>query len=170
MRSHPSICVFCGSRLGLDSRFEEAARILGETLGNEGIGLVYGGGRVGLMGAVADAALKAGGTVIGVIPEPLAIKEIAHRKFDRTSRRTGHARGKAAMTDLADAFATLPGGIGTFEEFFEILTWGALGLHRKPIGVLDVGGYFSSLRGLLDHAVQAGFVRQGRTRPLDLQR
>lgn len=161
MSAQPSICVFCGSRTGVDPRYEEAARSLGATLGKQGIGLIYGGGRVGLMGAVADATLNAGGKVIGVIPEPLALREIAHEGLTELHVVSGMHERKAMMADLADAFVTLPGGIGTFEEFFEILTWGVLGLHRKPIGLLDVAGYFGPLRTLLDQAVRAGFVRRG---------
>ena len=159
MNSHPAICVFCGSSIGFDRRFEAAARTLGETLAKEWIGLVTGGGRVGLMGAIADAALSAGGRVIGVIPEPLAAKEIAHDGLTELHIVPGMHERKALMAELVDAFATLPGGIGTYEEFFEILTWGSLGLHRKPIGVLEIGRYFDPLRALLDHSVQSGFVR-----------
>lgn len=128
-------------------------------MGREGVGLVFGGGSVGLMGVVANAALAAGGEVIGVIPDRLAAEEIAHASLTELRVvRTMHER-KALMADLSDAFLALPGGIGTFEELFEVLTWAQLGIHRKPIGLLNVNGYYDPLLALLDHAIAQGFFR-----------
>ena len=159
MDDRRNLCVFCGSSTGTRPEYLDAARRVGSILARRRIGLVYGGGRVGLMGAVADAALAEGGAVVGVIPEPLAGQEIAHHGVTELIVVPGmHAR-KALMARRSDAFLTLPGGIGTFEEFFEILTWAALGLHAKPMGLLDVGEYFDPLRALLDHAVAEGFLR-----------
>jgi uncharacterized protein (TIGR00730 family) len=132
---------------------------MGKTLARRGLGLIYGGGRVGLMGALADAALDEGGEVVGVIPKALVTREIAHA--DLTELHvvgTMHER-KALMADHADAFIALPGGIGTFEELFEVYTWAQLGLHRKPLGLLDVAGYFGPLEAMLDHAVEQRFLR-----------
>jgi uncharacterized protein (TIGR00730 family) len=155
-----SICVFCGSSAGSDPAYAQTARAVGAGLARRGLRLVYGGGRVGLMGAVADAALEAGGDVIGVIPEQIVALEVGHRGLGDDLRVVGsmHER-KALMAELADAFIALPGGIGTFEELFEIYTWAHLGLHRKPLGILDVGGYYAPLAAMLDHAVSAGFLR-----------
>jgi uncharacterized protein (TIGR00730 family) len=139
----------------------DAARRVGAALAREGIGVVYGGGRVGLMGVMANAAIEAGGTVIGVIPKPLARKEIAHDGLTELIVVPGmHAR-KALMADLSDGFLALPGGVGTFEEFFEVVTWAVLGLHQKPIGLLNVEGYFDPLLAMLAHAVSERFARQG---------
>ena len=152
------VCVFCGSSPGRDPRYAEAARLLARGLVARGIGLVFGGGSVGLMGILADHALDAGGKVTGVIPHGLAARELAHRGVaDMRVVPTMHAR-KALMAELADAFVALPGGIGTFEELLEIATWGQLGIHRKPIGILNVAGYYDPLVALLDHAVAGGFV------------
>ena len=154
------ICVFCGSSLGARPAYREAAALLGRTLAKRHIGLVYGGASVGLMGILADAALDAGGSVIGVIPEALAEKEIAHE--DLTALRvvgSMHER-KAVMADLSDGFIALPGGMGTLEEFFEIVTWAQLGLHGKPCGLLDVEGYFTPLLTFLDRAVEERFVKE----------
>ena len=159
MPDRPHICVFCGSARGARSEYLAVARRVGAALARGGLGLVYGGGRVGLMGAVADAALAEGGRVVGVIPEPLATVEVAHRGVTELIVVPGMHERKALMARRADGFLTLPGGIGTFEEFFEILTWAALGLHAKPIGLLDVGGYFGPLRAMLAHGVAEGFVR-----------
>ncbi len=156
---HPSVCVFCGSARGRRPIYEKAARRVGTALGKAGLPMVYGGGRVGLMGVVADAVLAAGGQVVGVIPEPLAIKEVAHEGVTELIVVPGMHERKALMASRAGAFLTLPGGIGTFEEFFEILTWAALGLHRKPVALLNVEGYFDPLLKLLDHAVNEGFLR-----------
>jgi uncharacterized protein (TIGR00730 family) len=154
-----SVCVFCGSNTGADPRYRNAAERLGAFLAERGHGLVYGGGRVGLMGALADAALAAGGRVIGVIPEPLVAREIAHTGLTELHVTTGmHAR-KARMLELADAFVAMPGGFGTLDELFEVLTWAQLGIHAKPIGLLNLAGYFDPLVRFLDHAVDRGFVR-----------
>jgi hypothetical protein len=153
-----AIAVYCGSNSGTDPAFEQAAASLGRLLAKRGIRLVYGGGHVGLMGAVADAVLGGGGEAHGVITRALQDKEIAHLSL--TSLRvveTMHER-KGAMADAADAFVMLPGGLGTFEEFFEVLSWSALGIHAKPCGVLDVDGFYDPLRALLDGAVTSGFM------------
>jgi uncharacterized protein (TIGR00730 family) len=139
---------------------------MGEALVRRGIGLVYGGGRVGLMGLLADAVLNAGGRAIGIIPEVLATKEIAHNGLTELHVVSGMHERKALMATMSSAFLTLPGGIGTFEEFFEILSWGALGIHRKPIGILNVGGYFDPLLALLDHGVAQQFIRHESLSPL----
>lgn len=153
------LCVFCGSSRGGRPEYEAVARRLGALLAEREIGLVYGGGAVGLMGAVADAALAAGGEVIGVIPEALLEWEVAHQGLaDLRVVRSMHER-KALMADLSDAFAALPGGFGTFEELCEVLTWSQLGIHAKPVGVLNVAGYFDPLLALFDHAVEERFVR-----------
>jgi uncharacterized protein (TIGR00730 family) len=161
-----NLCVYCGSAVGVDSRFAESGRKVGQAIAEQGFGLVYGGGQVGLMGIVADAVIAAGGKAIGVIPEPLAVKEIAHRTLTELHVvRDMHER-KAMMANRSAAFLTLPGGIGTFEEFFETLSWATLGLHHKPIGVLNVAGYFDPLIALLDHAVAQQFVRPEHRRHL----
>ena len=152
------VCVFCGSSPGRDPRYAEAAGALARGLAARGIGVVFGGGSIGLMGVLADRALAAGVEVTGVIPHGLAARELAHRGVaDMRVVPTMHAR-KALMAELADGFVALPGGIGTFEELLEIATWGQLGIHRKPIGVLNVAGYYDPLVALLDHAVAEGFV------------
>ncbi len=154
-----SVCVFCGSASGGNPVFAETARALGTELARRGLALVYGGGRIGLMGEVAIAAKAAGGTVVGVIPERLAAKEIA---YDDASElivvNTMHTR-KAIMADRADAFIALPGGFGTLEELFEILTWAQLGIHAKPVGLLDVAGFYTPLLAWLDQIVSAGFLK-----------
>jgi uncharacterized protein (TIGR00730 family) len=153
------VCVFCGSSPGADPRFREAARSLGALVAQRGLGLVYGGASVGLMGVVADAALEHGGHVTGVIPSALVTKEIAHQALhDLRVVATMHER-KALMADLSNAFIALPGGIGTLEETFETLTWAQLGLHRKPVGFLDTAGYYGPLLEFLDHGVAARFIR-----------
>jgi hypothetical protein len=154
-----AICVFCGSSSGGGEIYREAARRVGRAIAREGLGLVYGGGRIGLMGEVADAVLAAGGEALGVIPEPLLTKELAHGGLTELRVVPGMHERKALMATRASAFLTLPGGIGTFEEFFEILTWAALGLHNKPIGVLNVAGYYDPLLRLLHHAVSERFLR-----------
>ena len=156
-----AIAVYCGSNPGTDPAFKQAAASLGRLLAERGIRLVYGGGHVGLMGTVADAVLGGGGEAHGVITRALQDKEIAHLSL--TSLRvveTMHER-KGAMADAADAFVMLPGGLGTFEEFFEVLSWSALGIHAKPCGVLDVGGFYDPLRALFDGAVTSGFMHPG---------
>lgn len=154
-----SVCVFCGSNAGNDPRFAEAAREFGALLAKEGIALVYGGGHVGLMGVVADAVLANGGKAIGVIPRALWDREVGHRNLTEIHIvETMHER-KAKMSSLADAFVALPGGLGTLEEIFEVWTWAQLGIHHKPVGFLDVEGFYSLLLEFLDRAVDAGFVR-----------
>jgi uncharacterized protein (TIGR00730 family) len=154
-----SVAVYCGSNPGFDPVFTTAAEALGGALAERGIRLVYGGARVGLMGAIADAVLAGGGEAHGVITRALEQTEVPHRGL--TSLRvteTMHQR-KAAMADEADAFIMLPGGYGTFDEFFEVVTWSQLGIHDKPCAILDVAGFFDPLTALLDGAVTAGFVR-----------
>lgn len=154
------VCVFCGSNSGNDPAYAEAARSLGGLFAREGIALVYGGGSVGLMGQLADAVLEAGGEVIGVIPHALWAREVGHRGLtDLRIVETMHER-KATMADLADAFIALPGGLGTLEEIFEIWTWAQLGLHQKPLGFLDVNGFYAPLMEFLDRAVRARFVKE----------
>jgi uncharacterized protein (TIGR00730 family) len=152
------ICVFCGSNAGVRPAYAEVARTLAGELVQRGIGVVYGGGRVGLMGALADAALAAGGQVTGVIPDSLQRREVAHPGItDLRVVGTMHER-KALMADLADGFIALPGGFGTLDEFFEILTWAQLQIHTKPCGILNAEGYFDPLLAFVDHAVEQGFV------------
>lgn len=152
------ICVFCGSNEGRDPVYAEAARAVGTTLGRDGHALVYGGAGRGLMGLVADAALKAGARCVGVLPEQLFKKELAHPGLtELVVVRSMHER-KAEMARRADAFLVLPGGLGTLDETFEILTWAQLGIHGKPVGLLEVEGYFRPLLAFLDHAVAQGFV------------
>lgn len=153
------LCVFCGSSAGLDPAYRQQANEFGTLLAREKIELVYGGGRVGLMGAVADAALNAGGHVTGVIPEFLATRELLHEGVTEMRITQGMHERKALMSDLSDAFVALPGGLGTFEELFEVLTWSQLGLHRKPIGLLNSSGYFDPLIELVDRAIAEGFCR-----------
>jgi uncharacterized protein (TIGR00730 family) len=153
------ICVFCGSSVGKDAVFREAAVELGAVLVSRGLGLVYGAGNIGLMGILADAVLERGGSVIGVIPRALVDKEVAHMHL--TDLRVVHSmhERKALMAELADGFMALPGGYGTLEEFCEILTWLQLGLHQKPCGLLNVAGFYDPFLAQLDQAVKAGFVR-----------
>jgi uncharacterized protein (TIGR00730 family) len=151
--------VFCGSSAGRDPAYGQLAEALGRALAERGIGVVYGGGRVGLMGVVADAAMAAGGEVVGVIPQALLDREIGHQGLtDLRVVGSMHER-KSLMAELADGFVALPGGIGTLEELFEMWTWAQLGLHAKPCGVLDAGGFYGPLLAFLDHQVAAGFVR-----------
>ena len=153
------ICVFAGSNLGSHIEYLTAARELGHALVRREVGLVYGGARVGLMGALADAVLDARGHVTGVIPEALVAKEVAHEGLsDLRVVGSMHAR-KAMMADLADGFIALPGGWGTLEEFFEVLTWAQLGLHCKPCGLLNVRGFFDGLLSFIDHSIDERFVR-----------
>ena len=148
-----ALCVFCGSNPGADPAYAESARRMGRLLAERGVKLVYGGGRVGLMGALADAALEAGGAVVGVIPDALRRREMAHEGLTQLRVvRTMHER-KQLMADLSDGFVALPGGFGTFEEFCEVLTWSQLGLHGKPCGLLNVKRYYAGLLALFDHAV-----------------
>lgn len=153
------ICVFCASSMGEDARLVEAARETGALIASRGLGLVYGGAQVGLMGVVADAALRAGGEVIGVIPRAFDDHEVAHRGLTRLLVTEGMHERKAAMYGLSDAFVTLPGGFGTMDELFETLTWRQLGTHGKPVGLLDVAGFYAPLVTFLDHQVRAGLLR-----------
>jgi hypothetical protein len=154
------VCVFCGSNPGNSPEYAEAARQLGTTLAERGLGVVYGGSSVGLMGRVADAALAAGGEVVGVIPKKLRAKEIFHKGLTKLHVVDSMHERKALMAKLSDAFIALPGGIGTLEEFFEALTWNQLGYHAKPCGLLDVKGYYTCLAEHMDRMVNEGFLVQ----------
>jgi len=153
------ICVFCGSSEGARPAYADAARRLGAELVTRKLGLVYGGCAVGLMGVLADAVLEGGGEAIGVIPEPLVARELAHTRLTELRIVGSMHERKATMASLVDGFIALPGGLGTLEETFEILTWAQLGIHAKPVGVLDVEGYWDGLRRLLAHVVAERFVR-----------
>jgi len=153
------LCVFCGSSVGSNPAYAEAATTMGTLLAKRGIGLVYGGGNVGLMGVIADAALAAGGEVIGVIPQALADREVAHHGVTELRIVDSMHTRKAMMADLSDAFLAMPGGVGTFEEFFEAITWTQLGLHRKPCGLLNVAGFYTPLALFIDQAVSDGFIK-----------
>ena len=156
-----SVAVFCGSHHGHDPVFGRAAEAFGREIARRGLRLVYGGGSVGLMGVVADSALSEGGEVVGVIPRFLADREVQHRGLTELHVVGSMHERKATIAELSDAFVALPGGIGTLEEIFEIWTWVQLGLHVKPCGLLDVGGYFDPLVEFLDRTVSAGFVAAG---------
>ena len=153
------ICVFCGSSAGANPRYRQAAASLGRELADRGIGLVYGGGAVGLMGAVADAVMACGGRVTGVIPSGLFSPEVAHERVTTLHRVGSMHERKALMYRLADAFVALPGGLGTLEELAETLTWGQIGLHDKVVGLLDVAGFYAPLRAFFDHATGEGFLK-----------
>jgi uncharacterized protein (TIGR00730 family) len=153
------VCVFCGSAPGRQAVYADAARGLGAELVRRGLGLVYGGGSVGLMGVVADAVLAAGGEAIGVLPRGLARKEFAHSGLTELHLVGSMHERKALMASLSDGFVALPGGLGTLEEVFEVLTWSQLGIHRKPVGLVDVRDYWAGLLTLLRHAVADGFIR-----------
>jgi uncharacterized protein (TIGR00730 family) len=153
------VCVYAGSNLGSDPVYTDAAKALAHLLAERGIGLVYGGGHVGLMGVLADAALAAGGEVIGVMPQALVDREIGHRGLTELRIVGSMHDRKALMADLSDAFVAVPGGIGTLEELIEIYTWSQLGIHSKACGVLNVRGYYDALAAFLDHAVEEGFLR-----------
>ncbi len=154
------ICVFAGSRAGVRGAYAAAARGLAAACAARGVGIVYGGGSVGLMGVLADTALAAGAEVIGVIPAPLATKELAHGSLTELRVVESMHERKATMNALADGFVSLPGGLGTFEETLEVLTWAQLGIHAKPVGVLNVEGYYDGLLRWLSHAVGEGFVQR----------
>lgn len=154
------LCVFCGASKGSDPAYLATARALGTALAEAGIELVYGGAAIGLMGAIADATLAAGGIVRGVIPQALLDKEIAHRGLTELKVVGSMHERKAAMADLADGFVALPGGLGTFEELFEVWTWAQLGWHQKPCALLDVNGFYTKLASFLDDVVERGFVQQ----------
>jgi uncharacterized protein (TIGR00730 family) len=154
------ICVYCGSSPGLLPDYREAATALGNTLAERGIGLVYGGASIGVMGAVADGVLEKGGSVIGVIPFALATREVAHASLDELIVVESMHERKAKMAEYSDGFIALPGGWGTLEEIFEMLTWAQLGFHEKPCGLLNVGRYYDHLYGFLEHAIDQRFVRE----------
>ncbi len=162
----PRLCVYCGSNPGTDPVYAEAAIALGHRLADRGIGLVYGGGHVGMMGTIADAALAGGGEVIGVITRQLMGAEVAHRSVTSLEVVDDMHQRKARFEQLADGFIALPGGFGTVEELFEMVTWNQLGLVRKPVVLLDVAGYWSPLVAWVDHAVRSGFVRSEHTQLL----
>ncbi len=155
-----TVCVYCGSSAGRRPEYSAAARRLGEELVSRGLDLVYGGSSVGIMKVVADAVLERGGRVTGVIPEALVRKEIAHRGLTELHVTSSMHERKMRMAELSDAFVALPGGIGTLEELFEAWTWGQLGLHAKPCGLLNVAGYWDGLTAFLDHSVAEGFVKE----------
>jgi len=164
------LCVFCGSSPGARHAYGDAAEEVGRLLVERGIGLVYGGGEVGLMGRLADAVLAEGGEAIGVLPEALVAKEIGHPGLhDLRVVGSMHER-KALMADLADGFVALPGGLGTLEELFEVYTWAQLGLHRKPCALLDVEGYYAGIAGFLAHAVEERFLKEDHRAMLIVER
>jgi uncharacterized protein (TIGR00730 family) len=154
-----SIAVYCGASHGSSPEYTHAARALGEALVDKGIGLVYGGGNVGLMGEIADAVLLRGGQVTGVIPKALMDREVGHRGLTVQHIVTTMHERKQMMADLSDAFIAMPGGIGTFEELFEMLTWNQLAIHNKPIGILNAGGFYDKLLDFMEHVQGEGFLR-----------
>lgn len=154
-----SICVFCGSNTGGSEVYAGAARTLAHVIAGRGMKLVYGGGNIGLMGVLADAALAAGGQVTGVTPQRLLEKEVVHRGLTELRVVDSMHERKALMAELSDAFIALPGGLGTFEETFEVLTWTQLGFHRKPCGLLNIAGFYDGLTAFLDHAVAERFLK-----------
>lgn len=156
------LAVYCGSSIGADPAFADAARAIGMAMAERGIGLVYGGGRLGLMGVVADAVLEAGGEAYGVIPQALIDLEVAHTGLTELHVVTSMHERKARMTELTDAFVALPGGIGTFDELFEAWTWNALGYHAKPFALLNVNGFWDGMIGFLDTATASGFMSPAR--------
>jgi uncharacterized protein (TIGR00730 family) len=153
------LAVYCGSATPADTIYIEAARTVGTELARRGIGVVYGGGRLGLMGAVADAALAEGGEVIGIIPQALVDAEVAHRGCTELHVVGGMHERKARFTDLSDGFLTLPGGVGTMDELWEAVSWSQLGYHEKPVGLLNVGGFYDALIAFNDHMKSVGFIR-----------
>ncbi|GHO43236.1 TIGR00730 family Rossman fold protein [Ktedonospora formicarum] len=152
------ICVYCGSRAGARAEFMQEAYTLGEQLAERGIGLVYGGARVGLMGAVADGALAKGGEVIGVLPRALFETEVAHSGLTKLYETRNMHERKAMMAELSDGFIALPGGYGTFDELFEMITWAQLGIHNKPLGLLNTAKFYTPLLALITHAMEEGFI------------
>ncbi len=154
------VCVYAGSRTGLRPEYVDAARALGTEIARRGIGIVYGGAGVGMMGALADAALEAGGKVIGVAPRRAFPDEVTHTSLTEMRIVGSMHRRKAVMTDLSDVFIALPGGFGTLDELFEAITWAQVGLHQKPIGLLNVSGYYDPLMAFIDHALAEGFIGQ----------
>ena len=155
-----NICVFAGSSSGAKPAYREAAQALGKAIAERDLGVIYGGATVGLMGAMADAAIEAGGTVIGVLPQALADRELAHEGLTRLEIVGSMHERKARMIELADGFVVLPGGLGSLEEAFEVLTWSQLGIHAKAVGLLDVEGFYDDLEKFLDHLVDEAFVKQ----------
>jgi len=155
-----SVCVYCGSSSGADPIYAQAAQGFARALVEAGCSLVYGGGRVGLMGIIADEVLAAGGRVVGVIPELLLNKEVGHQGLTELHVVPDMHQRKRMMADLSDAFVALPGGAGTLEELFEVYTWAQLGYHNKAIGLYDIGGYYGPLRAMLEHTVREGFMQQ----------
>lgn len=155
-----SVCVYCGSSIGAKPAYAQAAQAFGRALVEAGCSLVYGGGRVGLMGVIADEVLAAGGRVVGVIPELLVGKEVGHNGLSELHVVPDMHQRKRMMADLSDAFVALPGGAGTLEELFEVYTWAQLGYHQKAIGLYDTGGYYAPLVGMLEHTVREGFMQQ----------
>src|SRR5262249_35251383 len=153
------LCVFCGSRSGASPVYADAARGLGELLVRRGCGLVFGGGHVGLMGVIADTVLQRGGGVIGVVPRGLGDRAVGQPRCQQLPVTSSTHERKALMAELSDGFMSLPGGYGTFDETFEMLTWSQLGLHQKPVGLLNVAGYFDGLLAFLDHTVREGFIK-----------
>jgi uncharacterized protein (TIGR00730 family) len=152
-----AVCVYCGSNFGADPAYLDATRALARTLAGRGLQVVYGGARVGLMGALADAALAAGGEVVGILPQALQDRELAHTGLTELHIVSSMHERKALMAQRSDAFVALPGGIGTLEEIIEVFTWSQLGLHAKPLGLLNVNGYYDGLAAFLDHGVAQGF-------------
>ena len=155
-----SVCVFCGSSLGVAPEYDIAAKSLGAALAKQKITLVYGGSHMGLMGSVANAALAAGGEVVGVIPRSMAERELAHQSLTQLVVVESMHERKAMMNDLADGFIAMPGGLGTLEEMAEVLTWAQLGIHHKPCAFLNTRGYYDHMRAFFDHAVAEGFMKQ----------
>ena len=153
------LAVYCGSATPEDPIYIETARMVGRSLAERGIGVVYGGGRLGLMGAVADAALEAGGEVIGIIPEALVGAEVAHKGCTELHVVSGMHERKARFTDLSDGFITIPGGVGTMDELWEAISWSQLGYHQKPVGVLNAAGFYDQLIGFNQHMIDVGFIR-----------
>jgi uncharacterized protein (TIGR00730 family) len=155
-----TVCVFCAANTGADPAYARQAGEMGRYLAESGRRLVYGGGRTGLMGALAEGALSAGGEVIGIMPKHLVEREVAHSGLTELRVVASMHERKSLLADLSDGFLAMPGGLGTMEELFEVWTWGQLGLHRKPYGLLEVNGFFAPLLTFLDHAVMEGFIRQ----------
>ena len=155
-----TVCVFCAANPGVDPIYVRQAAAMGALMARSGRRLVYGGGRTGLMGALADAALAAGGEVIGVMPRHLVDREVAHTGLSELRIVESMHQRKALLAELSDGFIAMPGGLGTLEELFEIWTWGQLGLHQKPYGLFDVAGFYGNLLAFLDHAVTTGFIRR----------
>ena len=154
-----SICIFCGSNYGIRPEYEHAAVAMGQLLAQSGIRLIYGGGKVGLMGAVANAALAAGGQVVGIIPQFLQDKELAHLGLTELHVVDSMHSRKAMMNQMSDGFVSMPGGFGTFEELFEVVSWAQLGMHQKPIGLLDIADFYQPLLHMVHHASAQGFAR-----------